>query len=147
MKIQNTLFTLATTVLLACTSGCDKQDASVQDQIKNAAGNAGDAVKSTADVVKESGEKAAAAVKDKAKEVAAPVSAKVQELIDSAKSLVGEGKYQDALVKLKELGGEKLPLSQQAIVDGLKAQIQKALGAATPTATDAVGAAGNLLKK
>jgi hypothetical protein len=147
MKIQSTLFALATAGILACTMGCDNKSASVQDQIKNAAGNAGDAVKNTADAVKESGEKAAAAVTEKAKEVSAPASTKAQELIDSAKSLVGEGKYQDALAKLKEIGGEKLPVTQQAIVDGLKAQIQKALGAATPATTDAAGAAGNLLKK
>ena len=80
-------------------------------------------------------------------EVAAPANAKAQELIDSAKGLVGGGKFQEALAKLKEIGGEKLSLNQQQLVDALKAQIQKALGATPATATDAAGAAGGLLKK
>ena len=81
------------------------------------------------------------------KEAAAPASNKAQELIDAASKLVGEGKYQDALAKLKDLSGEKLSPTQQSLVDAIKAQIQKALGATPPTATDAAGAAGNLLKK
>lgn len=86
-------------------------------------------------------------VTDKAKEVAAPASAKAQELIDSAKSLVGAGKFQEALGKLNEIGGEKLSLNQQTMVDALKAQIEKALAATSGSATDAARAAGNLLKK
>ena len=147
MKIQTTLFTLVAAGLVVCSIGCDKKDASVQDQVKDAAGNTGDAVKNAVGTVKEAGEKAVTAVTEKAKEVAAPVSAKGQELIDSAKSLVAEGKYQDALAKLKELGTERLPVDQQAMVDGLKAQIQKALGATSKGGTEAAGAVGGLLKK
>lgn len=133
--------------ILAFSVGCEKKEASVEGQMKDAAGNAGDAVKNAADTVKEAGEKAVTVVTEKAKEVAAPVSAKVQELIDSARSLVAAGKYQDALAKLKEIGTEKLPVDQQTMVDGLKAQIQKALAATSQGGTDATGAVGGLLKK
>ena len=60
---------------------------------------------------------------------------------------MSEGKFQDALAKLKEIGSEKLSASQQTIVDGLKAQIEKALGASSKAATDAAGAAGGLVPK
>jgi predicted small lipoprotein YifL len=159
MKTKKVLFTLATTALLAGLAGCGKQEnASLEDQAKTAATEASDAVKKTADSVKETGEKvvqdvkeagqkAAQDVTDKAKEVVAPVNAKAQGIIDAAKQYVSDGKLQEAYTKLKELGGEKLSAEQQAIADSLKAQIDKLLGTTNKAATDAAGAAGNLLKK
>jgi hypothetical protein len=70
--------------------------------------------KKTADTLKETGDKVENDVTERAKEVAAPASAKAQELLDSAKSLIGEGKLQDAFTKLKALSGEKLSAEQQA---------------------------------
>jgi len=87
---------------------------------------------------------------DKAKEViaAAAAGAKVQELIDAAKKLVGEGKLQDALAKLKELGGQTLSPAQQSAADALKAQIELALKAGSKNATEAAAeAVGGLLRK
>ena len=158
MKTQNILFPLTAAALLVWTSGCDsKKDATVQDKMQSAADGASDALKKTTDAVKETGAKVVSDVKeagakavndvaDKAKEVAAPVSAKAQELLESAKSLIGEGKLQDALAKLKALSGEKLSTEQQALADSLKAQIDKLLGTTSKAATDAA-AASNLRKK
>ena len=139
MKTQKIILSLSA-ALLIWNTGCEKKAATVQDQLKDAVGETGNALKNTAETVKETGSKLVG-------DVAAPASAKAQELIDSAKGLVGEGKFQDALAKLKDIGGEKLSLNQQNLVDALKAQIQKALGATPPIATDAAGAAGNLIKK
>lgn len=157
MKTNKTLFTLAAAALVMWAAGCEKKDTTVQKDLSNAATDAGDAVKNVADAAKQTGEKAvqdvkvagqkvAADVSAKAGEMAAPINAKAQEIIDGAKKLFTDGKLQDALVKLKELGGEKLSAEQQAISDSLKAQIDKLLGTTSKTATDAANAAGNLIK-
>jgi hypothetical protein len=92
-----------------------------------------------------------AAVSDKAKELAAPASAKAQEFIDSAKSLFTEGKFADALAKLKEASSAAPSTEQQSVIDTLKTQIEKAMAAASKATTDATKAAtdavNNLLQK
>jgi hypothetical protein len=157
MKTNKLMLTLTTAVLLIGVAGCDKKDSAVQQDMNKAATDAGDAVKNAADAVKQGGEKVAQDVKQagetaakdvtkKAEELAAPINTKAQEIIDGAKKLVNDGKLQDALAKLKELSGEKLSTEQQALADGLKAQIDKLLGTTSKTATDAAAAGGNLLK-
>jgi len=133
MKTQNLICSLTVAALALCLAGCKQEAKSIPEQTKDATSSASDAVgKTVSDMT------------DKAKELAAPASAKAQELIDAAKNLVGEGKFSDALTKLKEIGSEKLSVDQQTVVDGLKAQIEKALGAGTKAATDA---ASGLLPK
>ena len=63
-----------------------------------------------------------------------------------AQAQESDGKLQEAVAKLKELTGEKLSAEQQALADGLKAQIDKLLGTTNKAASDAGAAAGNLLK-
>jgi hypothetical protein len=75
--------------------------------------------------------------------VAAAASSQVQGLIDKAKGLVTDQKYQDALNVIQQLSSLQLTPEQQKLVDGLKAQIQTALAKAT--ATDAASALGNVL--
>lgn len=157
--MKNILFPLIIAAAIGWTAGCDnKKEATVPGQAQSAPEGGSDVLKSATDAVKETGTKVVNDVKDagakavsevteKAKEMAAPVNAKAQELLDSAKSLIGEGKLQDALASLKALSGEKLSAEQQALADSLKAQIDKLLGTTSKTATDAVGAAGSLLKK
>jgi hypothetical protein len=144
MNTPKILVPLVAAALLIWVTGCEKREATVQDQAKTMADEASDAAKKGAEAVQETATKAASDVAEKAKEVAAPASNKAQELIDAATKLVGEGKYQEALAKLKDLSGETLSSAQQSLVDTLKAQIQTALGGTPPAATDA---AGNLLKK
>jgi hypothetical protein len=67
----------------------------------------------------------------------------VQALIDKAKGLVTNQKYQDALSTVQQLYSLKLTPEQQTLVDGLKAQIQTAM--AKSAASDAASAVGNVL--
>lgn len=156
MKTNKLILTLITGVLLAGLAGCNKDSAAQKDMDK-AATDAGDAVKNAAEAMKQGGEKVAQDVKQageavaqdvakKAEAVTAPVNAKAQEIIDGAKKLFNDGKLQDALAKLKELGGEKLSAEQQALADSLKAQIDKLLGTTNKAASDATDAANKLLK-
>ena len=64
-------------------------------------------------------------------------SGQAQALIDKAKALVTDQKYQDALTTLQQLASVQLTPEQQKLVDDLKAQIQTAL--AKKTASDALG--------
>ena len=160
-KVILSITALALTVLVA---GCKQESKPVEkteagtttEASKGVTKKATDAVKNATAAVKETGAKviedvktagttAVAAVTDKAKEMVAPASAKAQELIDSAKSLISEGKFTDALAKLNATSGEPMSTNQVSMVDGLKAQITKATEAtskavanATATGTTAV---------
>lgn len=67
----------------------------------------------------------------------------VQALLDKAKGLVSNQKYQDALTTVQQLYATKLTPAQQQTVDGLKTQIQTALSKGT--ATNAISVLGNIL--
>ena len=147
MKTSKLIVSLTAVAFTLWATGCKEETKTATEQTKDAAASVSDTVAKTVETAKDAGAKVVADVTDKAKELAAPASAKAQELIDSAKNLVGEGKFQEALTKLKDIGSEKLSVDQQAVVDGLKAQIEKALGAGTKAATDAANAAAGLLPK
>ncbi len=150
MKLINYTLTLAATVALGL-AGCGKQETgttpSTAEANKAAGSAATDALqKAGASAATEAG-KAAEAAKATADQAAAAASSKAQGVIDQAKSLVAGNKYQEALTTLQQLKNVKLTPEQQKLVDDLTAQIQKALAAGSKTASDAAGAAGNLLKK
>ncbi len=164
MKSNTVILSISALALAVWVAGCKQESKSVEKAAAEATAEASkgvtekatEAVKNATDAVKETGAKAVADVKaagatavaavtDKAKEMAAPASAKAQELIDSAKSLIGEGKFTDALAKLNATSGETMSPTQTSMVDGLKAQISKAMEGsgkavndATKSATDAV---------
>jgi hypothetical protein len=87
----------------------------------------------------------AAATQAMTEAAAAPseMSAQAQGLIDKAKGLVSNEKYQEALNSLQQLTNMKLTPEQQKMVDDLKAQIQTALAKAA--GTNAASALGNIL--
>lgn len=74
---------------------------------------------------------------------AAASTSQVQGMIDKAKGLVTNEKYQDALNVVQQLSSMKLTAEQQTVVGGLKAQIQTALAKAA--GADAASALGNVL--
>lgn len=88
---------------------------------------------------------AAAAAQATGNQAVAAVQTQAQTLIDKAKSLVTDKKYQDALNTLQQLSNLKLTPEQEKVVTDLKTQIQKLL--ASQGMTNAAGALGNLLGK
>lgn len=134
MKTKLVITVLTAGALLIGMVGCKKQEPSVPqavDQTKQGVvGSAVEAAKTVADT-------AQAAAKD--------VTDKAQVIIDQAKNLINDGKFQDALTALGGLSGMTLTDAQQKVVDGLKAQIQK--GIADQASKQAGSQIENLLKK
>ena len=82
----------------------------------------------------------AVAVTPEAPPAATAIIDQAQSQIDKVKSLLADKKYTEALTALKELSAMKLTPDQQTMVDGLKAQVEKAMQAeATSDATKSVG--------
>ncbi len=139
IKLITTAIAVCATVLAL--NGCRKQEAAPAPSTAESpqasgglaaqATNAVEAVKATATAVTEQAASQVKAAEEQA-----------QTLIDRAKSLVAENKYQDALHSLGQLSSFKLTADQQKVVDGLKAQIQAALAkASTSSAASALGGA------
>ena len=117
--------------------------------VTQAAAPVADAAKQTADTAKATAETVVVDTTKQAEAAAAPsavpTSGNAQEWIDKAKSFVADGKLQEASSIVQQLAALRLTPEQQQLVDDLKAQIQKALGA--KAATEGAAAVGNLLKK
>ena len=142
MKSNKIIVSISALALAVWVSGCKQESKHAEkaaaetttEASKSVTEKATDAVKNATAAVKETGTKvvedvkaagttAIASVTDKAKEMTAPASAKAQELIDSAKALISEGKFTDALAKLNATSGETMSTNQVSMVDSLKAQI------------------------
>ena len=145
MKTIRLIKSLTAIAMLIAVVGCNK-DSTARQEMDKAATDAGDAVKNAADAIKEGGEKVAQDVKqageavakdvtNRVGELAAPINAKTQEVIDGAKKLFSEGKFEEALTQLKDLGAGNLSAEDQAIVNNLKARINKAMGVTSKTNT------------
>jgi hypothetical protein len=123
----------------------------VAGQVNTFATNAVEQAKEAAAVATTEAEKAVEAAKtsvatalssssNQVQSTTSSVVAQAQALIDKAKVLVTDKKYQDALASLQQLTGFQLTAEQQKSVDELKATIQTALQ------SDAGKAVQNLFK-
>lgn len=144
--MKNTFLSIAIAAAGLVLVGCSKQEPPPStDSGSKAADSAVTDLSKTVEAAKTAGEKAVADVSKQVQDTTAAASAKVQGLIDKAKNLITENKYQDASAVIQELTGYKLTPEQQKLVDGLKEQIQKAL--ASKAATDGASAVGGLVPK
>lgn len=141
-----TVSVLAVTAAFALVAGCSKQDSTIStttSEAEKATGSMAEKLKDTAEAAKTTAEKAAGGVAKQAETAATAVSGTAQTLIDKARGLVTEKKYQEALTALGQLSDLKITDEQKKMVESLKTQIQKAL--AGQAAPDGASAVGNLL--
>jgi hypothetical protein len=124
---------------VAAVSGCSKEQPAADSQTQKASeGMASEAAKAA-----DTAQTAAKQVTDQATAQVKEGEQQAQGLIDRAKGLVTDQKYQEALSTLKQLANLKLTPEQQKLVDDLKAQIQSAL--AKSATTDPASAPGGAL--
>ena len=152
MKIKHAILGVTACAALVLAGGCSKEEPPTGETPKATAepASGADAVKAATEAASEAAsgaQKAAQAAATQAvveaADAAAAATAQTQALIDKAKGLVTDQKYQEALGVVQQLTSLKLTPEQQKLVDGLKAQIQA--GLAKATAPDAASAAGNVL--
>ncbi|MGN6555504.1 MAG: hypothetical protein ACTHLW_17500 [Verrucomicrobiota bacterium] len=157
MKTERIICSLAVATVLAFASGCEKKDqtaapesaaseaapkeSTVASQISAATDNVKQTAENVTTEVKQATQNATAAATSKMEEL----KAGSQSLIDKAKALVNDKKYEDALASLKQLSNVKLTPEQQKTVDDLKAQIQKLMSSSIVTNT--ASALGNMFKQ
>ncbi len=158
MNAKRLFYGWAACAVIGLASGCGKEDSAPPPPPKSEskpateklATEAQKAVSTAATEIKQTATTAATQAKQAAEKVGADVAkqadaatTQAQGLIDRAKSLITEKKYQDALTTLKQLGSAKLTPEQQKLVDDLKIQAQKLV--AGQAASDAAKSVGGLL--
>jgi hypothetical protein len=128
----------ATALIIA---GCSKNEStpasdsgkSPADSMKSAADSVGKAVEEKAAAAGQAVKDTAANATQAAKDAAKDAGLNAQTLIDKAKALIKDKKYEDALSSLKQLSALKLNADQQQILDDLKKQITDAMAKAKTT--------------
>jgi hypothetical protein len=123
MKAPVTSLALGAIALSLLAAGCGKQETKAPAPAAPAAANAPAApaakeMKAAADKMVDQGKAAAG-------QMSADLSAQAQGMIDKAKTLISEKKYQDAISSLQTLAMSKLSPEHKKTVDDLIAQAQK----------------------
>lgn len=118
MKSQLLKLLVGATAVSFLVAGCGKQEASAP------AAPAANTAPAAADM-KAVAAKAAEQTKQAATEMTANLSAQAQGMIDKAKGLIGEKKYQEAITSLQQVAASKITPEQKKVVDDLIAQAQK----------------------
>ena len=161
MKIKYAILGVTVCAALVLANGCSKEEpptgempeataepAAGSDTVKGVteaasqaasevASEAQKAASQTADKAQKAANAMATQAEAEATAAASAASSQAQALIDRAKALVTDQKYQEALTTLQQLASVQLTPEQQKLVDDLKAQIQTAL--AKKAASDALG--------
>lgn len=157
MKSKNAILGVTVCAALILASGCSKEEPAAGEMPETTAepASGADAAKAITEAASQTVSQAqeaasqaageaqntaqtmATQAKAEATAAASAASGQAQALIDKAKALVTDQKYQDALTTLQQLASVQVTPEQQKLVDDLKAQIQTAL--AKKTASDALG--------
>jgi predicted lipid-binding transport protein (Tim44 family) len=135
MQTHHILLSLALGGLLGLATGCGKKEEpppTPAPPAKTEAGAAQKQVEAAVEAGKEAAQKAAAAATaaatqavQTASQAGADASAQAQAIIDSAKKLIGENKWQEVAQTLTKLQGLKLTPDQEKTLADLKAQLEK----------------------
>ncbi len=139
--MQETRFVLAIAVcgLLGLAAGCEKktepppappakaEEGAVQKQV----GAAAEAAKATAQQAVTAAAAPVTQAVQAASQAAADSTSKAQAIIDSAKQLISQGKWQEVAQTLPKLQGLTLTPEQQKTLTDLKAQLEKMVQDAT----------------
>jgi TolA-binding protein len=133
MKSRITSLVLALVTASFLSFGCGKQETK--------APAAPGATANDANTMKASADKAMEQSKQAVGQVSAELTKQTQVVIDKAKTMIGDKKYQEALTALQQVAVSKISPEQKKVVDDLIAQAQKLM------ASDAGKAIQGVIKK
>jgi hypothetical protein len=142
-KIRYSIIVVAAAAGMLFVAGCSKHEQPAADATQPMTSGTSDAPKpaETSNPTTEAAPQAAAgAATDQASASVAATSSQAQTLIEKAKGLVTDQKYEDALTVVQQLSGIPLTPEQRHLVNGLRVQIRGVLGAkAVPDASPRFG--------